>query len=211
MKKQKKQMILLVALLLIVVGSLVGLRAYNSAQAGKPAEEDGEIVIGMEYADTELLTYTYEGETYNFERIDDVWYVTDDHSLNVKQYRISSMLSSVAPLTAIQIIENVTDLSQYGLDEPERTIIFGNDMEQFTLAVGDHNSLSSSYYVRINDSAEVYVVSYASIIRFDYALEELLDETTETEAETETEADADAGTQTEASTDDGTVASETVQ
>ncbi len=200
MKKQKKQMISLLILLLVIVGALVGLRAYNSAQANKPAEVEGEIIVEMEYADTEMLTYSYEGVEYSFERVDDVWYVKDDHSQNVKQYRIKAMLTGVAPLVATQIIENVTDYSQYGLDEPERVIIFGDDMEQFAMTVGDYNSMSSAYYVRVNDSAEVYVVDSASITRFNYTVDDLVDA-----AEEET---ADADTETETATDGTEVAAE---
>lgn len=175
MKKQKMQMILLLALLLIVVAALVGLRVYNDAQANKPAEVDGEVVIEMEYADTELLSYEYEDETYSFERVDDVWYVKGDHSQNVKQYRIKAMMSEIAPLVAVQVIENVTDFSQYGLAEAQRTITFGDDMEQYTLSVGDKNSLSNTYYVRVNDSTDVYVVEQTCVTRFNTTLDEIVE------------------------------------
>lgn len=205
MKKQKKQMILMLALLLIVIGALVGLRIYNDAQANKQAEAEGEVIIDMEYADAELLSYVYEGETYSFERIDDIWYVAGDHSKSVKQSRIQAMMLGVTPFVAEQVIENVTDFAQYGLDEPQNTIVFGNDMEQFTLSVGDYNSFSATNYVRLNDSATVYVVKQACVTRFNQTLDDLVEEVAE-EAETAEEV---VGNSTEDSAESSTVDSTT--
>ena len=202
MKKQKKQMLLLLVVLVLVIAALVGLRAYNDYEANKEAEVEGDVIIDMEYMETEILTYDYEGETYSLERIDDVWYVKGDRTQNVKQYRIKAMLSAVAPLVAEQTIENVTYFSMYGLDEPRKTITFGDDIEQYTMYVGDMNSMTSTYYISLDlNSSTVYAVDTACVTRFNYALEDLIDaeeeETTEesgAEASTEGETESGAGT-----------------
>lgn len=176
MKKQKKQMILLLGILVLFIAAFIGLKLYNNAQANKEEEIEGDIIIEMEYMDTELLIYDYEGETYSLERIDDVWYVTGDHSQNVKQYRIKAMLTAVAPLVAEQTIENVTDFSQYGLDNPQKTITFGDDMQQYTMYVGNINSMTSTYYISLDlNSSTVYAVDTACVTRFNFAIEDLVD------------------------------------
>lgn len=68
----------------------------------------------MNSDDITSFSYVYEGETYAFEKKDETWYYTDDHSLNLNQERIKAMILKVAPLKADQVIENVTDMSQYG-------------------------------------------------------------------------------------------------
>ena len=180
-------MLLLLLLLLILVGAFVGLRVYNDAQANKPAEAEGEVIIDMEYADMEQLSYTYEGETYSFERVDDVWYVKGDHSQNVKQYRIQAMFTGIAPFVAEQVIEDVTDFAQYGLDEPQGTVIFGDDMQQFTMSVGDYNSFTATYYVRLGDGNTVYVVDQACVTRFNQTLDDVVEEVTDSSAAESTE------------------------
>lgn len=176
MKKQKRQMILLLCLLILFVAAYVGVKAYNNALINKEEEVVGDIIIQMEYEDTEILSYDYEGETYHLERMDDVWYVKGDHSQNVKQYRIKAMLTELAPLVAEKTIENVTDFSQYGLETPQKTIVFGDDMQQYTIYVGDMNSMTSTYYITLDlNGSTVYAVDTACVTRFNYALEDLID------------------------------------
>lgn len=184
MKKQKKQLFLLLGVLVFFVAAYFGLQAYNQAEASKEEEAEGVEAISMEYSDVEMLQFTHDGEWLQFECVDGTWYVVGDHTQNVKQYRIKTMVNGVAsPLLAEVVIENVTDLSMYGLADPAREIRVGNDVEQYTIYVGDLNSMMYTYYVYLaSDPTTVYSVDSADINRMDYGLSDFVEPATEEES-----------------------------
>lgn len=117
---------------------------------------------------------------------DETWYYTDDHSLNLNQERIKAMILKVAPLKADQVIENVTDMSQYGLADPERTIQYETADRSVIINVGNLNSMTSQYYVAFPSEMKVYVVATNVVTGFNYTLDDLVEETTEETESTET-------------------------
>lgn len=184
MKKQQRQLFILVGVLVVLLCAFLGLKQYNKVQADKPAAEEEKIlVIDAAAEEVTQLAYDYEGEDCVFEKEEDTWYAAQDHSLNIKQTRITSMVNGIASLEASQVIENVTDLAQYGLTEPQKTITVETAAKSYILHVGDKNDLTSSYYVCFPSTSTVYVVSATDINRFNYGLDELVEEETETSAE----------------------------
>ena len=88
------------------------------------------------------------------------WYLASDKSLEVDQDSVASLISKVATVTSNKEIAGVTDFAQYGLDHPSLSIeITLNDGSKTTIYVGDYNSVSSLYYARIGDSANVYMIT----------------------------------------------------
>lgn len=175
MKKQKRQLVIMILLLALLVGAFYGLRAWQS-RAPEAVETEGDIIIDVAYEDVVNLIYEYEGETYHYEKTEDTWYLAEDYGQNVRQYRIKAMLAGVTPLEAVQTIENVTDLSLYGLEEPQRTIIFDTAIQRFQISVGDSNGLTSSYYIQLkNEPDKVYVVDQSDINRFNFGSEDIIE------------------------------------
>ena len=97
------------------------------------------------------------------------------------------MILKVAPLKADQVIENVTDMSQYGLADPERTIQYETADRSVIINVGNLNSMTSQYYVAFPSEMKVYVVATNVVTGFNYTLEDLVEETTEATETAETE------------------------
>ena len=94
------------------------------------------------------------------------------------------MIQKVAPLKEDQVIENVTDMSQYGLVDPERTIQYETADRSVIINVGNLNSMTSQYYVAFPSEMKVYVVATNVVTGFNYTLEDLV-EVEETAEETE--------------------------
>lgn len=186
MKKQRRQMLLLLALLAVVTAGFFGLKQYNKVHSELPEEEDSIIIVDMNRDDIEKFSYDYEGETYHFVKEGDTWYYTDDKSLQLDQSSIKLKIMKACPMTAEQVIENVTDMTQYGLDEPSKTLQFETATESVILYVGDYNSVSKVYYMCKPSESTVYTVTSPNVTVFNYALEELIEEAEET-AETAVE------------------------
>ena len=189
MKKKQKQMIGMLVALIVLAAAFLGLRQYNKNEAEDTSvmEDTDETVLDVNYDDLTSFSYVYEGETYSFEKEDDTWYYTDDHSLNLNQNKLKAMLLKVAPLKVNQVIENVTDMSQYGLANPERTISYETADRSVIINVGDLNSMTSQYYIAFPSEMTVYAVTTNVVTGFNYALDDLVEETTEETAAAETE------------------------
>ena len=189
MKKKQRQMIGMLLALVVLAAAFLGIRQYNKniASATSTTEDTQETVLDVNSDDITSFRYVYEGETYAFEKKDETWYYTDDHSLNLNQERIKAMILKVAPLKADQVIENVTDMSQYGLADPERTIQYETADRSVIINVGNLNSMTSQYYIAFPSEMKVYVVATNVVTGFNYTLDDLVEETTEATETAETE------------------------
>ncbi len=189
MKKKQRQMIGMLLALVVLAAAFLGIRQYNknASSAASTTEDTQETVLDVNSDDITSFSYVYEGETYAFEKKDETWYYTDDHSLNLNQERIKAMILKVAPLKADQVIENVTDMSQYGLADPERTIQYETADRSVIINVGNLNSMTSQYYIAFPSEMKVYVVATNVVTGFNYTLEDLVEETTEATETAETE------------------------
>ena len=119
------------------------------------------------------------------------------------------MILKVAPLKADQVIENVTDMSQYGLANPERTIQYETADRSVIINVGNLNSMTSQYYIAFPSEMKVYVVATNVVTGFNYTLEDLV-EVEETAEETESTEATDT-TITETATETENVEAETAE
>ena len=189
MKKKQRQMIGMLLALVVLAAAFLGIRQYNknASSATSTTEDTQETVLDVNSNDITSFRYVYEGETYAFEKKDETWYYTDDHSLNLNQERIKAMILKVAPLKADQVIENVTDMSQYGLADPERTIQYETADRSVIINVGNLNSMTSQYYIAFPSEMKVYVVATNVVTGFNYTLDDLVEETTEATETAETE------------------------
>lgn len=175
--------------LVVLAAAFLGIRQYNknASSATSITEDTQETVLDVNSDDITSFSYVYEGETYAFEKKDETWYYTDDHSLNLNQERIKAMILKVAPLKADQVIENVTDMSQYGLADPERTIQYETADRSVIINVGNLNSMTSQYYIAFPSEMKVYAVTTNVVTGFNYTLDDLVEETTEATETAETE------------------------
>ena len=175
--------------LVVLAAAFLGIRQYNknASSATSTTEDTQETVLDVNSDDITSFRYVYEGETYAFEKEDETWYYADDHSLNLNQDRIKAMILKVAPLKADQVIGNVTDMSQYGLADPDRTIQYETADRSVIINVGNLNSMTSQYYVAFPSEMKVYAVATNVVTGFNYTLDDLVEETTEATETAETE------------------------
>lgn len=186
MKKQARQLVGMLVVLAVLAAGFAALRKYNEAQAAKPAEEDSIRLNDLEQDEIVGISYDYGDETYVFEKEEDTWYYAEDHTRNLIQYRLSTMASYLAPLEVEEVIGNVTDYEQYGLENPEGHISFQTAEDSFGIWVGDFNSMEQAYYIRLDGDNNVYLVQSKFMTVFDYALEDLTEEEASSVSENKT-------------------------
>lgn len=162
MKKKKLWKIL--GLLLCFLG-LLG--AYLWMQSGKETQEDidGE----EENVDSEVLLSWNEKKTHKVslksekgEKItlikdeDDVWKLENREEIPLVEDEIVNMIEHASELVSERTIEDVEDLSEFGLDEPVNVIeIETEDGEQESLAIGTQNPSTGYTYIYLNGNTNV--------------------------------------------------------
>jgi len=216
MMKQQKQLLILTIVLTSLVVIFFSVKQYNKSRSDKE-EATGITLVDVSSGDIIRFSYEYEGGTYTYEKEENTWYYSLNHSLELTQYMLTNMISNIAPLIVQDEIAQVTDLTQYGLDEPSNTITFETADTGFIFYVGDYNTISGVYYIIKPSDTTVYTVTSSVITEFEYGLFDLVaeseeeittettvEETIEATAETTVEETTEATAETAESIEEGT-------
>ena len=219
MKKQKKQMIFMLLVVAILFASYMVLQRQNSAGEEATSEDTTEKLFDQFGSETDSsqvteLSYYVGEELCSFVKEEDVWKAKEDKELTLRQSSINTMVSCVVATSIVSRLEDVADLSQYGLQEPANTITLKVAGTEHVIKVGDSNDLTSYLYLQMDDSDTVYVVSSGISNSFNQSLDDLVEVeesevVEETEAVEETEVVEDAEVEETEATEDAEVTEET--
>ena len=181
MKNKTVKMVLAVVVLGVCCGAYAGVKTYVAHQEQKESEEDSEESTTVFTASTDnikSLDFMVDDTETTFEKDDDSWVKKDETDFPVNQTTLDSAASAIASVDSDRVLEDVDDLSEYGLDSPSNTIKIvtksdeedGDDITT-TLYVGDENSSTSQYYVRKDDDEKtVYLIDSSSVEPFTKSL-----------------------------------------
>lgn len=186
MKKQGKQLCILGGVLVLCLLLFGGARLLSSQKASaeeEAARQESESLQVHTLAKDSIckITYEYEGSTIVLVKEDSLWKAQGEPDRNLKATYLSTMTNQLAAVDAQTVIQNVTDLEQYGLAEGYRTISCEtSEGETFTYYIGDQNGITGNYYIRLpEDDSTVYAVSNLYFNAFNYSLDDLTDNSTE--------------------------------
>ena len=181
MKNKTVKMVLAVVVLGVCCGAYAGVKTYVAHQEQKESEEDSEESTTVFTASTDnikSLDFMVDDTKTTFEKDDDSWVKKDETDFPVIQTTLDSAASAIASVDSDRVLEDVDDLSEYGLDSPSNTIKIvtksdeedGDDITT-TLYVGDENSSTSQYYVRKDDDEKtVYLIDSSCVEPFTKSL-----------------------------------------
>ena len=181
MKNKTVKMVLAVVVLGVCCGAYAGVKTYVAHQEQKESEEDSEESTTVFTALTDnikSLDFMVDDTETTFEKDDDSWVKKDETDFPVNQTTLDSAASAIASVDSDRVLEDVDDLSEYGLDSPSNTIKIvtksdeedGDDITT-TLYVGDENSSTSQYYVRKDDDEKtVYLIDSSCVEPFTKSL-----------------------------------------
>jgi hypothetical protein len=108
---------------------------------------------------------------------DGKWQITAPKPLAVDAEAMTSMLSTLASLSADRVVEEKTpDLSQYGLGAPAlQVLVTKKDGQSKTLAIGDQTPTSSGYFARVEGDPRIYTIPTYTQANFDKSSRDLRD------------------------------------
>lgn len=197
MKKQSRHFIILAVVLVVLIGGYIGLTQYNNRQQEQQVDQtEGEVLVDISREEILRFSYVYNGETYSFEKMEipadeavsdssgeetepqteSRWVYAGDTSLNLMQSRLNTMAGKFTSVVAQNLINDVTDMSQYGLEEPSNVLHWETGNGSYTYNVGDYNSVAGVYYICEPGSQTVYTITASLGTGFNYSLEDLVEE-----------------------------------
>lgn len=174
MKNKTVKLVLAIVVLGMVTGGYFGVKSYVSSQE-KEEEEQEEEKTNVFEAQTDNITslkFMIEEKEVTFMKEDGLWVKEDEKDFPVDQDVLDSAASNISSVDADRVLDDVEDLSEYGLDSPENTITVtveseDDGEESVVLRVGMLNDSTSQYYIgKDEDKSTVYVVSNTVISPF---------------------------------------------
>lgn len=178
MKNKTVKLVLAIILLGVLTGGYFGVKSYVASQEEEEEEQEEEktSVFETKTDDIKSLKFLIDEKEVTFLKEDDgTWVNKDEKEFPVDQDTLNNAASYISSIDADRVLENVEDLSEYGLDSPQNTITVsmegeddGDDEEKTAiLRVGMENDSTSQYYIgKDDDKSTVYVVGNSAISPF---------------------------------------------
>ena len=177
MKKKSVKLVAAVGVLVVLSGAYVGVKTYVAKQDAKETESEEENdetkeIVSISSDDVKSIKFIIDKKEVTFEKDGDTWIKNDESEFPVDQDKLDTLAGSFISVTAERTLENVEDVSEYELDQPENTItITTEDGETTVIQVGMENDSTSQEYIELNnDSSTVYVVGSTTFQSFEGGL-----------------------------------------
>ena len=169
MKKSTK-LVSAVVVLVVLGGVYVGLNTYVSKEEkteSSSEEESKTEVFSVKTDDIKSLGFIVDKKAVTFEKKDDSWVKEDETAFPVNQTTLDSAASAIETVEADRVLENVDNLTEYGLDSPSNTITVDTSDGTTKFNIGDENTSTNQYYItKDDDDNTVYVVAASTVTPF---------------------------------------------
>ena len=169
MKKSTK-LVSAVVVLAVLGGVYVGLNTYVTKEESTESsseEESKTEVYSVKTDDIKSLEFIIDKKDTVFEKKDDSWVKKDETAFPVNQTTLDSAASALEKVEADRVLENVDDLTEYGLDSPSNSVTVTTDDGTTKFNIGDENTSTNQYYIAKDDEdSTVYVVSSSTVTPF---------------------------------------------
>ena len=184
MKKQKIQMAVMVLALIVVIGAYFGLKSLNKKTQEELSESQYTALnLGEDPHISELKVNNENGEFVLTKKDDGTYSLASDNGFDVNEDKITTKINSIKTITSEQIVENATNLEDFGLTDPVVSIeLTLEDGSSHKIMIGDYNDVASAYYLMVDDDKTIYTVNSTIYTNFTFDAEGI-------RAEAETEED----------------------
>ena len=147
----------------------MGLNTYVSKEEKTESseEESKTEVFSVKTDDIKSLEFIVDKKEVTFEKKDDSWVKKDETAFPVNQTTLDSAASAIKKVEADRVLEDVEDLTEYGLDSPSNTVTVDTADGTTKLNIGDENTSTNQYYIsKDDDDSTVYVVAADTVSPF---------------------------------------------
>ena len=174
MKRSLKSIILLCVLAVCVGGYLLISNQTNQATTATTENKEAVALAGHTLEELSALSWTTDDGTIRFTKSDAGWRYDADSAFPANATTLDGLADKLIDLTADRSVDNVTDLSIYGLSEPAFTLTAEwSDGTSTAYGLGDATAFADGYYVSRSGDDKVYIVSTSLKTTFQKTLNSL--------------------------------------
>ena len=154
---------------------LVGAATFAVSRYEEKVEEiknSDEIILAIPTESVTALAWEYDDTALAF-HCDEGWLWDDDETFPVDDSVIEKLLGDFESFGVAFVIENVTDYSQYGLDDPTAEIHITAGDDEYDIKLGAFSTMDEERYVSIGDG-NVYLASSDPMDDFELTISDLI-------------------------------------
>lgn len=165
MKRERKLMILSGVLVVCVAGAVVVSRMdFEEKMTGTETT-----IVDVDSADITYLAWNYGDDQMAFAREDGEWSYETDAKMPVDQDLLDEIAENLSDITSDKMVEEVQNLSVYGLSDPSYNITIKTADDTWEIAVGDETFSDGEVYISDGDDY-VYLTDAGLIDDISYSL-----------------------------------------
>ncbi len=177
-KKRGTKLLILSLVLVAICGAAYAATKYAANNIEDPVIEEestveGEIILALTSTSFDKIEVENSKGTLSFTKSNDTWSYSEDSAFPLNSSLMSNISSSFTHLESYNKIENVSDMAEYGLDNPLITATASGDVNA-TIQIGDSAPMDSLRYVSIGDG-NVYLVDNSIFSNMNVSLDDLLE------------------------------------
>lgn len=177
MSKKVRQLVIFLVVLVILGGGALALTMLNKQGSGtgdtsSTGTSSGETLANLidkkdQFASVVITNETGSYKLYAETKDDATSYIVEGYEgLSLVNLVSSTIVTNCTDVTPNRELGKVDNLAEYGLDKPQATLkIAYKDGSNITMLIGNKTvSETSSYYVKLEDKDEVYIVGLSSYL-----------------------------------------------
>ena len=169
MKRIKRMGILCIVLIVCCIATFSVRQVENYKEQIK---NSGEVVLQVSTDSVQSLFWKYEDTELSFHK-DEKWLYDEDENFPVDQDKIEELLTVFQDFTAAFEIDEVEDLTQYGLEDPMCTISITTEDQTYEIKLGDYSKMDEERYVSIGDD-KVYLAQTDPFESYEVVLKDMI-------------------------------------
>lgn len=162
MGRNRKQMLVASFVLIAILACYFGVNEYSASLTKKQeAEEAAKIIQVTDFEIADVMAFSYQSADLEvgFTLDGENWKCTTDETLEIDTEKVETFLENFNAIESENEITDTEDVSQFGLDSPNSSIIFEfADGESLTCYVGEYNEVMSVYYFMTDAGNSIYTV-----------------------------------------------------
>ena len=171
-RRKKIQLAVLGALFLILAAALAGLKIYEK-NASKDADgEESYQVLQIDPSQVKEIGIINGSGTVNLVKEGERWKCLEEESADIDGESVEAFLEKASAITSDTKSEQVQDMAQYGLADAAVNVTLQWENNMYTVQLGDYNSITGSYYLRVNEQDTVYTADSSLYSFFGKSLED---------------------------------------
>ena len=177
MKKKKLiAPLILLFVLIFLIGGYVILKQYNEKKAQEDeAPEETEKITVLDKSSLTMTSLKVGDGDLNFSYVNDSWVWAGDEKFPLDPSLMLELDTALSNVLADMEIKEPGEISEYGLDEPQKTITAEfSDGTSCTYEFGNVNNFNNLQYLTVSGDSTVYMVDRTISEKFDTDVNSLI-------------------------------------